>query len=246
MIGRERDYCLQYGRTYANDLQRRRRSSTRPARRPRHGTLTDVRRNQRARRVLVEMDGRAVLLRTLRGMRQVLWRMRRTTRTRVGKMRKFEVKATTRRTMRPTPALLSHACPCVYPCLFSVAKKINFIYSNIFFGFCVDTYMFARLLVRWPRSSPVALHAHARAFRVSSLAPAPSAATLLKPRLPPATPAYEPPVAESTNRAHFSSTKFADAPISNSSKMAIPHEYASLHPSLFGRNCRCANGVSGT
>ncbi|KAF8120953.1 P-loop containing nucleoside triphosphate hydrolase protein [Boletus edulis] len=70
--------------------------------------------------------------------------------------------------------------------------------------------MLARLLVRWPRSSLIAVHAHARAFRATSLARAPS-----------------PQVDQSTNRAHFSSTRFADAPISDRSKMAIPHEYMS-------------------
>jgi len=116
--------------------------------------------------------------------------------------------------------------------LASVAKKKEHLIEIFLF---LDVTMFARLLVRWPRSSPVALHAHARAFRATSLARAPSAAAVLAPRLAPAAPAYEPQVDQGTNRAHFSSTRFADAPISNRSKTAIPHEYAPLYPSLFGR-----------
>ena len=49
---------MRYERAPTNDLLRRRRSSTRLVRPPRHGTLTDVRRNLRGRRVLVETDVR--------------------------------------------------------------------------------------------------------------------------------------------------------------------------------------------
>lgn len=229
----ERYDCLRCERTYGNDLRRRRRSSTRPVRRPRHGTSTDVQRNLHVWRVPVEMDGRVVLLRTLRGNRQrVLWRKRRTTRARKLTRCENEVKATNA-TLNEVPSALSHVCSFICACLASVAQFLHLIFY-FFRLFFVPLLMFPRLLIRWPRSSPVALHAPARAFRATSLALAPSAATVLKPRLAPATFVHEPPVDQSTNRAHFSSTKFADAPISNSSKMAIPHEYASLHPSLFG------------
>ncbi|KAG6379200.1 P-loop containing nucleoside triphosphate hydrolase protein [Boletus reticuloceps] len=103
--------------------------------------------------------------------------------------------------------------------------------------------MLTRLLVRWPRLSPIAVHAHARAFRATSLARAPNVAALLKPELAPAAPAYEPQVDQSTNRAHFSSTRFADAPISDRSKMAIPHEYARFICRYSASNCRCANSI---
>jgi hypothetical protein len=225
---------LRYDRASANDLLRRRRSSTRPVRLPRHGTWTGVRRNLHGRRVLAGMDDRVVLLKTLRGMRNKCCGGcdgRRTRRKGVGKMRN-EVKATNAThfiSPFPRPPMFVPVCPWW-------RKKIRHLnnFKKIFFS---DTchIMFARLLVRWPHSSPVALHAHARAFRATSLARTPSAATVLKPRLAPATSAYEPQVDQSTNRAHFSSTRFADAPISTRSKTAIPHEYALLHPSLFGR-----------
>ena len=152
------------------------------------------------------------------------------------------VKGTTRLAMRPTSSLCSHALPEIYPCLASVAKKKRHL-INIFFGRTVV--MFARLLVRWPRSSPVALHARARTFHATSLSCASSTALALKPRLP-ETSAHEPPADECTNRAHFSSTKFADAPISNRSKTAIPHEYVSLLSSFSAHDCRYANSIPGT
>jgi hypothetical protein len=49
---------------YADDLLRRRRSSTRPGRQRGHGTSIDVQKSRRARQALVMTDDRGVLLST--------------------------------------------------------------------------------------------------------------------------------------------------------------------------------------
>ena len=206
----------------------------RPVHPPIHGTLTDVWRNLRARRVLVETGAGGVLLRTLLSAMRTVADATNDDEKNADK----EVKGTTRLAMRPTSSLDSHAPP-PYLVLFGMNGEQNILFYLLFFG------MFARLLVRWPRPSFVALDLHARTFRSTSLTWAPSAAAVLKPRLAPATSAYEPPVDQSTNRAHFSSAKFADAPISNRSKMAIPHEYVLPLSSFSAHNCRSANSIPG-
>lgn len=152
----------------------------------------------------------------------------------------MRTKLQTRHT-RPTPSPFFPRPPPVFA-LVCPRWHVYFWFLNFFFFLAWDI-MLARLLVRWPRSSPVVVHAHARAFRATSLA---RTAVALKPMSTPAASAYEPPVDQSTNRTHFSSTRFADASISNSSKMAIPHECARFIRRYTARSCRCANNILDT